>query len=269
MTISSLTSNPITDLLHMRYGVHAVRDAQAFTAAQNIRGTGSLLQSFGVTGQTLERLGMSSVNARAVLGAEGWRSTLNVSRQLSGSLTQSSAMSTMLESVKNGWGTFESQMPQLAKGARGAAAACRGAATGIAGRCGGILNAAKNTGFFGRIFGNVTSAVSGLSRMAGPILGPLAKIAAPVMSALKGVGNFMRMIPGLNLVFAAVDTFKAIKTLMDPSKSWGEKLSAVGKAALSIGAALPIPGASLLGGARGVWAVGEGAASLLHRGDAK
>lgn len=263
MSSMSLTNNPIADLMHMRWGVQSVKAAQATVAAEQIRGTGSLLSHFGVSTQALERLGMSPVNAKALLGANGWRATVDVSKQLSSSLTGGRTATTLLESVKNGWGSFETQMPALAKGAKGAAAFCKSAAAGTVGRCGGILKAAKAGGFFGKIMGAVSGVASSVGRIAGPMLGPLAKFAAPVMSALKGVGNFMRMIPGLNLIFAAADTFKALKVMFDPTKSMGEKLAAVGKAALSIGAALPIPGASLLGGVRGAWAVGEGAASLM------
>ena len=265
MSTMTLTQNPIADLMHMRWGVQSVKAAQATMAAENIRGTGSLLSHFGISSQALERLGMSPVNAKALLGANGWRSTVDVSKQLSSSLTSGRTASTLLESVKNGWGSFETQMPSLAKGAKSAAAAAKAAGAGAAARCGGILNAAKSSGFFGGIFKAVSGVASSVSRMAGPILGPLSSICKPWVSALKGVGSFMRMIPGLNLIFAATDTFKALKVMFDPTKSMGEKLAAVGKAALSIGAALPIPGASLLGGARGVWAVGEGVSALAKR----
>ncbi len=265
MSTMSLTHNPVSDLMHLRWGVSSVKTAQATIQAQNVRGVGSFLQSFGVSGSTLERLGMSSVNAQAVLGAEGWRGSVNVSRQLSQSLTSTRPVSTLLESVRNGWGSFETQMPRLSGAAKSAAGVCKSAATGLAGGCKSALAAAKSSGFFGSIFNGVSGLMSSVGRVAGPILGPLAKIAAPITNALKGVGNFMRMIPGLNLIFAATDTFKAVTSLFDPNKSWSEKLANLGKAALSIGAALPIPGASLLGGARGAWAIGDAAGSLLGK----
>lgn len=94
-------------------------------------------------------------------------------------------------------------------------------------------------------------------------VGILGKIAGPLGGVLKGVGAISRMIPGLNIVFAVADGIGAVKTLMNPLASAGEKAAALGKAALSVGAALPIPGASLLGGARAAWGVGELASGVL------
>jgi hypothetical protein len=257
----TLTQNPITDLARMWGGVSDVRDAHAVIQAENIKGVGGLLSHFGVQSSQLERLGMSPVNAKALLSAEGWRGTLNVSKQLSSNLA--SPTSALLDSVKNGWGSLEETMPNLAGAAKNAASTCKAAATGLADGCKAAVGAAKTGGFFGSIFKGIGNIASSIGRVAEPIMGPLAKIAAPVVNAFKGVGNFMRMIPGLNLIFAATDTFKAVTSLFDPKKPWSEKIANLGKAALSIGAALPIPGASLLGGARGVWAVGDAASSLV------
>ena len=260
----TLTQNPISDLMHLRWGVVHVKEAQSVMQAENIKGAGSLLKYFGVNAGQLERLGLSPVNAKAVLSAEGWRGTMGVSRQLSQSLTSSTAATSMLESVKSGWGSFEQQLPNLSKAARGAASTCKAAATGAVGRCGQALNAAKSSGFFG----GITKALGGLgtsiAKMASPITGTLSKVFGPLVTAFKN-SPLARLLPIVNLVFVVTDGIKAVKTLMDPTKSWGEKLAACGKAALSIGAALPIPGASLLGGARGVWAVGDAANSLMKR----
>ena len=89
--------------------------------------------------------------------AEGWRGTVNVSKQLSQGL--SPASSAMLDSVKNGWGSFEQAMPNLAGAAKNAATTCKTAATGLASGCKAAVGAAKTGGFFGGLFKGVTSAV--------------------------------------------------------------------------------------------------------------
>lgn len=73
------------------------------------------------------------------------------------------------------------------------------------------------------------------------VLGFLAKAAGKIAAPLAKIGQVARMVPFLNLAFVAVD---GAKLLANPS---GANLAKFG---LSVGAALPIPGASLLGGAR-------------------
>src|SRR4051812_6833504 len=129
MSSMSITENPLTDLWHLRFGVTQVKAGAAVLQAENINGVGSLLQRSGVTAESLQRLGLSPVNAKAVLGAEGWRGAVNVSKQLSKSVVSPGMGSSMLESVKSGWGSFETQMPNLAKSAKSASTACKALAS--------------------------------------------------------------------------------------------------------------------------------------------
>jgi hypothetical protein len=254
MTSFALTPNQlllkdsVEKTMHLRWGVTAVKGAR--DGLQGVQGAGQLFHQLGVTPQMLQRLGVHHMTAKSFLtGAQSqnWRGLMNVSKQISTNFVgANSAAGRLLESFRSGLGSMSEKFPQLSSAAQNAASTVKGAAIGGAGRVGGAIKAAKASSFFGSIMKTGSSLFSSVAKIAGPILRPL-----------KAVGNFMRMIPGLNLIFAAADTFKAVKTLFDPSKSWGEKLAAVGKAALSIGAALPIPGASLLGGVRGAWAIGD------------
>lgn len=128
----------------------------------------------------------------------------------------------------------------------------------VAGKAAETKQLARAGGFFSRTFprlsgvagrsvgalGTATGAAGTAVKAAGAgkgALGFLARIGMKVAGPLAKVGGFVRMIPGLNLIFVAVDGFKLLK---NPSAA------NLAKFGLSVGAALPIPGASLLGGVR-------------------
>lgn len=70
------------------------------------------------------------------------------------------------------------------------------------------------------------------------------KVVAPAVAKAAG-----RFVPGANVAIAALDTAQAVKTWSDPKASTGKKVGDTITAAGSIIAALPVPGASIVGGA--------------------
>jgi hypothetical protein len=266
MTLTrQVATDSVQSFMHMRWGVKHIGEAKGSLAG--VRGPGQLFAQLGVTPQHLQRLGVHHMTAKSFLSgaqSQNFRGMMNVSKQMSVAFDGKVARG-LTGGFSSSLAALQAHFPKLAQGAKDATSAGRAALSGAGARLSQGIGAVKQSGFFGRIFSGGAGILNSVKSFAGPILGPLSKIAAPVMNAFKSVGNIMRMIPGLNIAFAVMDTFKAVKVLLDPTKSMGEKLAALGKAALSIGAALPIPGASLLGGVRGAWAIGDVASAALKR----
>lgn len=104
---------------------------------------------------------------------------------------------------------------------------------------------------FPKVSAHATSAVERLGSFTGKVgaaAGEVVKkggffgnLLGKIGGALSTVGKLARMVPLVNIAFIGVDAFKFLR---DPS------MANLAKLGLSVGAALPIPGASLLGGVR-------------------